>query len=355
MTRVAIVSHGYAPSLAGADVMARATARELAARGHRVVVLTALPCPAAAPGSGPAAGQGPGVRYLDWRAVRDGTGELPWVPEIVHAFDLGRQEPHAFAAALARQHRIPLVLTPATAPEAWPDAATARETLGAADAVLALTGAEAASLRARGADPRGILVIGNAADPPVPVCPGRLRRRLALTGEVVLFLGRRDPLKGAADLLAAAGLARAAVPGLHLVLAGPGGPGLTAPGVTDLGLVSEADKADLLALCDVLCLPSRADVFPLVFIEAWSMAKPVISGDFTGARDVVRDGVDGLVVAANPESVAAGLVHLLTDQSLRAAMGAAGLDRVRRELNWPALAGRVERAYARAMSSGGSR
>lgn len=347
MTRVAIVSHGYAPSLAGADVMARATARELAARGHRVVVLTALP--------GPADGLDPGVHFLDWRAVRDGTDELPWAPEIVHAFDLGRQQPHAFAAALARRHRIPLVLTPATAPEAWPDAAAARATLGAADTVLALTRSEAASLRARGADPHGILVIGNAADPPVPLGPDRLRRRLALFGQVVLFLGRRDPLKGAAHLLVAAGLARAAVPGLHLVLAGPGGPDLTAPGVTDLGLVNEADKADLLALCDVLCLPSRADVFPLVFIEAWSLAKPVISGDFAGARDVVRDGVDGLVVTVDPESVAAALVRLLTDQSLRAAMGTAGLERVRRELNWPALASRVEQAYAHAMSGGGPR
>ena len=38
-----------------------------------------------------------------------------------------------------------------------------------------------------------------------------------------------------------------------------------------------------LAACTVFCLPSTADIFPLVFLEAWACARPVVSGAFPGA------------------------------------------------------------------------
>jgi glycosyltransferase involved in cell wall biosynthesis len=144
---------------------------------------------------------------------------------------------------------------------------------------------------------------------------------------------------------------------MTLVIAGPPAEDGTGqrighqPGLLDLGFVDDQTKSDLIAMCDVLCLPSRAEVFPLIFIEAWAMSKPVVSGDFYGAQDVVRDGIDGLIVSVEPAAIAAALGALLPDPSRRAAMGAAGRERVASELNWPAVIGRIERGYQRAMSN----
>ena len=341
MTGITIISQGYAPGLAGADLMAWGTARELAARGHRVAMLgTVAGRPHDAPPGVPDAA---GVTILDWRDVRDQVSPLPWLPDVLHAFDLGRPEPHEFAAALAARLRIPFVVTPATAREAWPDQGAAAASLRAAALVLALTGAEASRLREHVRDDGLVWTVGQATDLPVVTDPAALRLRLGGTGPVVLFLGRRASFKGLAVLLAAAELLRPSVPSLQVVLAGPGGPPVRAKGVTDLGMVSEADKANALAGCDVLCLPSHAEVFPLAFIEAWSLGKPVVSGDFAGAREVVRDG--GLVVPADADSVAAGLASLLRDPARLAAAGEAGLQRVRCELTWQTLIPRIEQAY----------
>lgn len=346
ISKVVIVSGGYAPGLAGAEFMAWGTARELAARGHHVVMAAAATSEAA---------QNAGIAVLDWRAVRDGDAELPWVPDLVHAFDLGRPRPHEFAAELAARNRVPLVLTPATHEDAWPQPRLAKEILRDADAVLALTRAEAESLRVRMSGQALLEVIGQAADRPAPPDPAGLRRTLALHGPVVLFLGRRLPSKGFAELLVAAELIRAASAHVHFVFAGPGQPGLSAPGVIDLGLVGQDTKANLLGLCDIVCLPSRADVFPLVFIESWFLGKPVISGDFAGAGEVIRDGVDGLITTVDPGSIAGALRKLIDDPDRRTAMGRAGQARAEREFTWPALISRVERAYRLARRRGRSR
>jgi glycosyltransferase involved in cell wall biosynthesis len=356
VSRVAIVAHGYAGGLAGADLMATGTARELAARGHQVALLTGtVPALTTVPpqAAGPLGNALPtGIVALDWRAVQAGRSELPWAPELVHVFDLGKPEPHSFAAELATRYRASLVLTPATAIEAWPDADAAAESLRAANVVLALTPAEAARLRPYLSVAAKLEIIGQAADPPVPSDQDGLRRRLGLTGPAVLFLGRRLPSKGHSELLAAARLVRRSVPQLRVLLAGPGGSDASEAGVTDLGSVSAATKADLLALCDILCLPSRADVFPVVFVEAWWLAKPVISGDFAGAGDVVRHGRDGLVGPTDPEWIAQALKLLLRDPGQRAALGQAGRDRVESELNWTAVTSRIERGYLTAVGAG---
>ena len=42
--------------------------------------------------------------------------------------------------------------------------------------------------------------------------------------------------------------------------------------IQDLAVVDERRKAEVLGACDLLCLPSTAEVFPLVFVEAWASA-----------------------------------------------------------------------------------
>jgi len=124
------------------------------------------------------------------------------------------------------------------------------------------------------------------------------------------------------------------------------------PRICYLGQVDEQTKLDAIAACDVLCLPSRADVFPLVFVEAWTMGRPVVCGDFPGSSEVVRHGIDGLVTPVTGEALAAALVEVLTNHGLRARLGAAGHARARQDLTWDAVAATVLAGYGQV---GGSR
>ncbi len=115
--------------------------------------------------------------------------------------------------------------------------------------------------------------------------------------------------------------------------------------VLDLGTIDPVTKHDALAAADIVCLPSVADVFPLVFVEAWWCATPVVSGPFAGADEVVRHGVDGLVTAAEPDAVAAAVAGLLDDPRRRRAMGRAGSARAVRTLSWNHVARQLDAAY----------
>ena len=70
-------------------------------------------------------------------------------------------------------------------------------------------------------------------------------------------------------------------------------------GVTALGKIGEAEKQRVLEQSDVLCAPSLgAESFGMVLTEAFAAGTPVIASDIAGYRDVVRDGVDGVLVPA---------------------------------------------------------
>ncbi len=114
----------------------------------------------------------------------------------------------------------------------------------------------------------------------------------------VLFLGSLVIRKGIAELLDAAALLAAAPVEFHLV----GGAGivfppevLANPKIVRHGAVSRGAAAAHYAAADLFILPSLSDGFGLTQIEASSHRLPVIASRHCG--DVVRDGIDGLLLA----------------------------------------------------------
>lgn len=82
--------------------------------------------------------------------------------------------------------------------------------------------------------------------------------------------------------------------------------------------------------CDVYVMPSRAEGFGVVFLEAMAMGKPVIGGNHGGTPEVVLDGVTGFLVNhGDVDTLADRLILLLNDEDLRKRMGEAGRRRVR--------------------------
>src|SRR4051794_11500000 len=90
-------------------------------------------------------------------------------------------------------------------------------------------------------------------------------------------------------------------------------------GVTALGRVDDSVKEAALRAADVLCAPSLGgESFGMVLTEAFAAGTPVIASDIAGYRDVVTDGVDGLLV---PRGDATALAESLRDLALDPALG----------------------------------
>jgi glycosyltransferase involved in cell wall biosynthesis len=85
------------------------------------------------------------------------------------------------------------------------------------------------------------------------------------------------------------------------------------------------DKADLLAACDLLVLPSRREGLGVAALEAMACGRPVVASRIGGLADAVADERTGLLVRPeDPEALAAALSRLASDAPLRARLGAAG-------------------------------
>ncbi|MEH1166486.1 glycosyltransferase family 4 protein [Micromonospora sp. CPCC 205539] len=324
----------------GAQRMAWRTTAALARRGHQTAVMTDAQLPA-------------GGDAERWRRFETAGAAQTFAPDVVHAYDLAQPVVVQRAKELADRAGACFALTPASTPEWWPDIPAGERLCRQADVVYVLTATEAERIRALGVDPARMRRLPSAPDLVGRPDPAAFRARYPVSDRSVLFLGRRVAAKGYRTLLDAAPLVWAARPDVTFLFAGPYGEPAAAPAfrtvtdrrIVDLGVVDDQLKHDALAACDVFCLPTRADVFPLVFVEAWALGKPVVAGRFPGVGDVVRDGVDGLVVDHDPESVAAHLLDLLSDDAKRTALGRAGLLRVRAEMSWERVAEAVEAGY----------
>src|SRR5918994_1644293 len=82
--------------------------------------------------------------------------------------------------------------------------------------------------------------------------------------------------------------------------------------ITVLGRVSDEAKRAALAGADVLAAPSLGgESFGMVLTEAFAAGTPVVASDIAGYRDVVRDGVDGILVPRGDATALAEALQLM--------------------------------------------
>lgn len=274
--------------------------------------------------------------------------------DLIHHGRVGR-EPLALASlALARERGIPFVLTPFHHPR-W-DGFRHRlyhELYRQADALLALTSAEKDTLIALGAAPERIHITGTGPVLAPQPDPAAFRQTHNLTGPFVLFLGQKFPYKGFETLLRAAPAVWRSHPQTHFVFIGPRTHAsqrvfshVHDPRILELGSVSLADKTNALAACTLLCTPSTQESFGGVYVEAWSLGKPVIAANIPAVACVVADGQDGFLVEAKSPQLAEKIATLLDNPALCATMGAAGYAKAVARYSWPVLVRQTEAVYA---------
>jgi glycosyltransferase involved in cell wall biosynthesis len=90
------------------------------------------------------------------------------------------------------------------------------------------------------------------------------------------------------------------------------------------------DVADLYAAADIVVNPARfPEPFGRVALEAFVAGRPFVGTRVGAIPDVVRDGVDGLLVEPDdPEALAAAIVRLAKDNDLRLGLVEQGRRRV---------------------------
>ena len=141
--------------------------------------------------------------------------------------------------------------------------------------------------------------------------------------------------KGLAEYVAAARQLRAEGRDIEFLLAGDPDPGNPAavPEATVRGWVEEGalswlghvdDMPGLFRSVDAVVLPSYREGLPKGLIEAGACGLPLVTTDVPGCREVVSDGVDGLLVPVKDAAALAGAIATLQDDpGLRARLGAA--------------------------------
>lgn len=152
---------------------------------------------------------------------------------------------------------------------------------------------------------------------------------------VLVFIGRHVEFKGFTATVRAFWLLQQAHPRAVLLLAGEPDPahasGLTAAeasrlandaAIRKLGWRDDVDR--LLAVSDLCVFPSGREGMPVNVMESLASGVPVITTDSRGCRDLVRDGVDGVVLKTpDPASIATAAIRLLNDAGMRRAMSRA--------------------------------
>jgi glycosyltransferase involved in cell wall biosynthesis len=367
--RVALISSSFAPYLGGVETHVDRVARALRDTGWMAEVWTVdrgeglavtdqdglrvryLPTPL------PARSVGAMMRFVrEGRRAREAWADAyrAFRPDIVNIQCFGPNG--LYGTALARRLGAPLVVTS--------HGETLADDRGAFDRSRQLRHGlrraitEAASVTAPSEYVLGDLrrhyglgsadgrIVPNGVD---PIPAGAASERPA--GEYLLGIGRLGRMKGF-DLLIEAFADAGLDPAITLVIGGDGperdslaalaAARGVAHRVTLLGPLDRVEVAQRMAGALAVVVPSRAESFGIVALEAWRAATTLVMTSRGGAVEFVHDGRDALLVDPLDRAALVAVLRRVTgDGALRARLAAAGRERVE-EFSWPAVA----RAYA---------
>jgi glycosyltransferase involved in cell wall biosynthesis len=353
--RIALVSEVFLPAVDGVVTRLRRTLEELPRHGDEVLMI--------APAGGPDSYAG--VPVLGVRGPRvplypDGDGYPPkrvalpgpalsralraYRPDVVHAIQpvlLG-----VGAVAFARRNRIPLVASyhahlPSYAKLyrlGWLESAGWHYLRGlhnCAQVNLATSRATLAQLDSHGVERLGLWPYGVDLERFDPGRASREWRERLSQGHperlVLLYVGRLAKEK-TVERLEEAVRCR---PDVTLAIVGDGPlraqleRRFAGTDTTFLGFLGGDELAYAYASADVFVLPSETETLGMVTLEAHAAGLPVVAADSPAARELVRDGVDGLRYDPRVPGALAGAVgRLAADPSLRQAMGREAVEAV---------------------------
>lgn len=254
-----------------------------------------------------------------------------------------------------------------------------RRILKLVDRIIAATPAEKSQLEfLYHADSAKLVVIPPGVDTsrfyPIPKDEARAVIELPPDGQMVLFVGRMDPLKGLDTLLHALAFIKNShrldcCPHYLAIIGGDPAESdenlnremlrvkqlNSSLGLNDivlfLGRRSQESLPYYYSAADVVVMPSHYESFGMVALEAMACGTPVIASQVGGLPFLVQDGVTGFVVPnGEPELLGEHLVKLLIDPELRTRLGEKGAD-IARDYSWNVIARQIYAVYQEVMDN----
>ena len=292
------------------------------------------------------------------------TDVLEWYAEdreIIH--NIGREYLDS-SLEVAEALGTPIVLTPLAHPGQFHGGDTPADFLRyrRASVITTMTDWERAWFGSLGIDPFRVITTGMGANATRSHDGAgfRARHRIPADAPVILYVGRRERYKGYIHLLDAAEIVWQRYNEARFVFIGvPGFYGAmvdefaryTDDRIIEIERAGAAEKSAALDACDLYAMPSVHETFGIGYLEAWLHEKPVIGGDIPPLREVIADGVDGLLVAQKVADIARAVTRLLDDPALRSAMGRAGNAKLQERWDWERVMDRVEDAHRRGVGA----
>jgi glycosyltransferase involved in cell wall biosynthesis len=277
-------------------------------------------------------------------------------PTIVHTHN---PKPGLFGRIAARTANVPIVVNTVHGLYAQrDDRRTKRVAVYAAERIASVCShaelvqnvEDLATLRQVGVPERKLTLLGNGIDlrhfdPATITADERAAARAELGAchpddVVVGSVGRLVREKGFLELFAAAARVRACTPAARFAVIGGDDPDKAdALGPDDLAAARAAgvrllgardDVVRLYAAMDIFVLPSHREGFPRAAMEAAAMGVPIVATSIRGCRQVVDDGVTGILVPTRDvDALTDAIDRLVRDPDCRHRMGAAGRAKAR--------------------------
>jgi len=174
----------------------------------------------------------------------------------------------------------------------------------------------------------------------------------------ILFVGRDWNRKGGHLLLEAFRIVRTAIPHAELVIVGPPERPTAEHGVRYVPPINKATRrgarrlAQLYQEASVFCMPSVAEPWGMVYVEAAASGLPIIGIRQWAMPDIVKDGITGILLdERQPLALASALVSLLQDPVQMSSMGRTAYARFVDVLDWPHVVARLVHAVLPEQSS----
>ncbi|MCZ4499003.1 MAG: mshA [Marmoricola sp.] len=247
------------------------------------------------------------------------------------------------------------------------------QVVAASDMLIANTVDEAKDLiNCYDADPSRVEVVHPGVDlvafRPTSMAAARARLGLRQDAEVLVFVGRIQPLKAPDVLLRAAAELVRRDPALRhrlvvAVVGGPSGTGLEHPtALADLAVsqgiddvvrfvppVRRDELVDWYAAATLVCVPSYNESFGLVAVEAQAVGTPVVAAAVGGLTTVVADGRSGFLVEGHdPVDYARVFARVIDQPELRAVLSAGAVEQAA-QFSWERTADATLEVYRRAV------
>ena len=183
----------------------------------------------------------------------------------------------------------------------------------------------------------------------------RPRTMEAEEGKRIVLVGNmHSDVKGHRSLIAAAPAIVSEFPATRFAFVGDGSERpIFEKQISELGLQDNftflgrrTDIPEVLALCDIGVLPSKAEGLSNAVLEYLAAGLPTVATNVGGNAEIIKDTVTGLLVPSqDPNALSAALLRLLRDPEYAIRLGRAGQNYVREQFSFERLIEETDALY----------